>query len=153
MALGQSLARRAVACQWAERGNALDIADRMKGLAFIQVRAAREAGGGFLDFSASSLAELDGLISRDVAKEPKDPDMLAEVIGAYVGETLVRRLGATWIEEDGSPVLRLGEIRLDPLRRAYLRVTEGEARSLMVYFDAAAAAKAGRLPAGRLEDA
>ena len=133
----------------------MDIAERMKGLAFIQVRAAREAGGGLLDFTLSSLEELDGLIARDVAKQPAEPDMLAEVIGAYVGETMVRRLGAAWTEEDGHPLLRLDALRPDPLRRAYLRVTEGEARSLAAYFRAVEQAKEGGEAAepGVLEDA
>ena len=131
----------------------MDIADRMKGLAFIQVRAAREAGGGLLDFSEGSIKELDLLISRDVAPEPQDPQMLAEVIGAYVGETMVRRLGAAWVEEGGQPLLQLGELRLDPLKRAYLRVTEGEARSLLSYFQAVRQAKEGGRRGGGLEDA
>ena len=154
-ALGQSGARESV--PWrrdgAARGEDLDIADRMKGLAFIQVRAAREAGGGLLDFSEGSLAELDGLITRDVAKTPEDPTMLSEVIGAYLGETLVRRLGADWAEDGGHPVLGLGDLHLDPLRRAYLRVTEGEARSLLSYFRAVRAAKDAGRAGGVLEDA
>lgn len=130
----------------------MDIADRMKGLAFIQVRAAREAGGGLLDFSEGSLAELDGLISRDVARQPEDPETLSEVIGAYLGETLVRKLGAAWAEDAGRPLLALGELRLDPLRRAYLRVTAGESRSLAGYFRAVRDAKElGR--GGLFEDA
>ncbi len=139
----------------AGRGNALDIAERMKGLAFIQVRAAREAGGGLLDFSLSSLEQLDELVSRDVSKQPAEPDMLAEVIGGYVGETIVRRLGGNWREDDGKPWLEMGGLQLDPLHRAYLRVTEGEGRSLAAYFRAVAKAKeSGSRPGpGDLEDA
>jgi hypothetical protein len=131
----------------------MDIADRMKGLAFIQVRAAREAGGGLLDFSEGSLAELDGLISRDVAPAPEDPEMLSEVIGAYLGETLVRKLGAAWAEDAGRPVLELGQLHLDPLRRAYLRVTEGESRSLAGYFQTVRNARDRGPRGGVVEDA
>ncbi len=131
----------------------MDIADRMKGLAFIQVRAAREADGGLLDFSLSSLEELDRLISRDVAKEPAEPEMLAEVIGAYLGETMARRLGARWIEEDGKPMLDVATLHLDPLRQAYLRVTQGEGRSLAAYFRTVERTKESGTQTGGLEDA
>lgn len=125
----------------------------MKGLAFIQVRAAREADGGLLDFSLASLEQLDNLISRDVAHEPADPEMLAEVIGAYVGETIVRRLGGTWRDEGGQPRVELGDLLLDPLRRAFLRVSEGETRSLARYFRDVQEAKEGGRQGGGFEDA
>jgi len=125
----------------------------MKGLAFIQVRAAREADGGLLDFSLASLEQLDALIRRDVAPQPAEPEMLAEVIGAYLGETIVRRLGGLWREEGGQPTLELDGLRLDPLRRAFLRVTEGEGRSLAAYFRAVQAAKEKGAREGGIEDA
>lgn len=125
----------------------------MKGLAFIQVRAAREADGGLLDFSPASLEQLDHLISRDVAPEPAEPEMLAEVIGAYLGETIARRLGGAWLEEGGAVRLALGELVLDPLRRALLRVTEGEGRSLAGYYKLVQAAVERGEPQRGLEDA
>ncbi len=142
-------------CHWQEglRGYTLDIADRMKGLAFIQVRAAREADGGLLDFSLASLEQLDRLIRRDVAPKPAEPEMLAEVIGAYLGETIVRRLGGRWLEEGGQPRVELGGLLLDPLRRAFLRVTEGEGRSVAAYFRAIEAAKERGALEGSVEDA
>ena len=131
----------------------MEIAERMKGLAFIQVRAAREADGGLLDFSQDSLSALDRLIDRDVKGEPKDPDALSEVIGAYLGETISRRLGAAWEDGDPRPRMRLGELVLDPLLRARLRLERGGRRSLEAYFRAVdAASRAGRSAEG-LEDA
>lgn len=131
----------------------MDISDRMKGLAFIQVRAAREADGGLLDFSRDSLRQLDQLIERDVAKQPADPEALSEVVGAYLGETLARRLGATWEDADAGPRMRLGGLLLDPLRRARLRLVAGPRRSLDRYFaEVERAKRAGRTGEG-LEDA
>jgi hypothetical protein len=131
----------------------MQLSDRMKGLAFIQVRAAREADGGLLDFSRDSLGALDRLIDRDVSQRPLDPDALSEVIGAYLGETLCRRLGATWEETVAGPRLRLGGLVLDPLARARLRVTQGKRRSLERYFAEVERARArGRVGEG-LEDA
>ena len=121
----------------------MDIAERMKGLAFLQVRAAREAGGGLLDFTPDSLAELDRLISRDVSPRPQDPDTLAEVIGAYLGETIVRRLRGAWCEEGGQPRVAVGGGLLDPLGRARERIEVGPSRSLSAYYrDAEATARA-----------
>jgi hypothetical protein len=125
----------------------------MKGLAFIQVRAAREADGGLLDFSRSSLAELDRLIDRDVDEHPEDPDALSEVIGAYLGETLSRRLGATWEESGRGPKMRIGELVLDPILRARLRIDRGRSRSLETYFTKVEAAKAAGGDQEGLEDA
>lgn len=111
------------------------IGDRMKGLAFIQIRAAREAGGGLLDFSPASLGELEKLMDRDVPREPKDPEAIAEVIGAYLGETLVRRLKAEWEETEGGPRLRLGALLLDPVRQAAIVVAERREGGLYRYFE------------------
>ena len=132
----------------------MEVQDQMKGLAFIQVRAAREAGGPLLDFSHGSLRELDRLIDRDVAKKPLDAEALSEVIGAYLGETIVRRLGAQWVEgAGGTPELSLGEMRLQPVHRARLRIERGRRRSLFGYFKAVQAAQQkGRIPED-LEDA
>jgi hypothetical protein len=112
----------------------MELADRMKGLAFIQVRAAREADGGLLDFSPDSLRQLDRLIDRDVSKHPEDPEALGEVIGAYLGETICRRLGARWEETKEGPRLRLQDLSLDPVRRAGLRLEKGASRSLAAYY-------------------
>lgn len=112
------------------------IGDRMKGLAFIQIRAAREAGGGLLDFTPASLGELEQLMDRDVPREPKDPEAIAEVIGAYLGETLVRRLHAAWEETGDGPRLRLGGLLLDPVRQAAIVVAEHPREGgLQRYFD------------------
>lgn len=116
------------------------IGDRMKGLAFIQVRAAREAGGGLLDFSPSSLGELETLMDRDVPRAPKDPEAIAEVIGGYLGETLVRRLHAVWEETEDGPRLRLGGLLLDPVRQAAIVVAQRPQGGLLTYFERVRAA-------------
>ncbi len=130
----------------------MELAERMKGLAFIQVRAAREADGGLLDFSRNSLEELDRLIDRDIRQNPLDPDALSEVIGAYLGETLSRRLGATWEDSGQGPKMRLGALALDPILRARLRLERGQSRSLGAYFLQVEAARAAGAREG-LEDA
>ena len=131
----------------------MQLSERMKGLAFIQVRAAREADGGLLDFSRDSLRQLDSLIDRDIAKHPLDPDALSEVIGAYLGETLSRRLGASWEETPAGPRLRLGGLVLDPIQRVRLRLARGKRRGLEAYFgQVERAQQAGRTGEG-LEDA
>lgn len=114
---------------------ATEIGDRMKGLAFIQVRAAREAGGGLLDFSPGSLDELENLIARDVPREPKDPEAVAEVVGAYLGETIVRRLGGRWQESESGPRLVLAALRLDPIRQAAIVLAERPPHGLRRYFE------------------
>lgn len=113
----------------------MQVADRMKGMAFIQIRAAREAGGPLLDFSRDSLAELGRLMERDIPKEPKDPEAIAEVIGAYLGETIVRRLGAEWYEDGDQVRLRLGGMVLDPVRQVAMVVAARPEGGLQAYFD------------------
>jgi hypothetical protein len=113
-----------------------DVAERMKRYAFILVQAAREASGGtLLDYGLKSLGVLDRLIRTTMpARLRTDPEEVAEVVGAYVGETLRRHLGGGWCLVDGRPRLALpGGALLDPIARAKLRLTHGARYALDHY--------------------
>lgn len=112
----------------------------------IQVRAAWEAKKVLLDFTPDSLRALDDLIAKDVSKNPLDPQALADVIGAYVGEVFVRRLGGSWQGTESEPLLSIGDATLDPVERAKLRIHEGRKKSLIGYYEEAAREVGAPLP-------
>lgn len=112
---------------------------RMASRAQIQVRAAWESKKVLLDFTPESLTILDDLIASDVARRPKDPEALSEIIGAYLGEVVARRLGARWQGSEDAPRLNLQGTTLDPVEAALRRVTQGRRQSLMVFYNDAAA--------------
>lgn len=78
-------------------------------IAAYAVKLVREIEGVVLDYSPKSLAHIDKTVLsfRDSGKTVRDVNGTLVVFGCYVGEVLVRNLGARW-EMPGSQERKLG---------------------------------------------
>ena len=104
------------------------------------------AGGQALDYSRESLAVLDELLALsdplyEVSSDPQR-DLVIFYTGCYLGEVLVRTLGAQWqlTEHWGEASLRVadahGGIEVRPFEKLQRRLTEGgEGNLLLSYWD------------------
>ncbi|MFE2463716.1 hypothetical protein [Streptomyces sp. NPDC059402] len=95
----------------ADVGERVPSAQEMRMRAATFVRRLSRRGRLPLDYSVASLRVadflLDGLRSSG-AEEARDGEVLLD-LGAYVGEVLVRRAGATWIDFDADQQAYFGQ--------------------------------------------
>lgn len=104
------------------------------------------AGGQNLDYSRESLAVLDALLALsdplyEVSRDPQR-DLVIFYTGCYLGEVLVRTLGAQWqlTEHWAEASLTVadahGGIEVRPFEKLQRRLTEGsEGNLLLSYWD------------------
>ncbi|HLN63834.1 MAG TPA: hypothetical protein VK464_20120 [Symbiobacteriaceae bacterium] len=107
---------------------------------------ARETYGAQWDFSLENLAGMDGVvdrITRDWSDQGVTPghaewNQAAKLIGFYLGETLRRHFGGTWIEDqtpEGKPAFVLlipgpGDMRCNVIGQVYKRLAYGPEHSI-----------------------
>lgn len=116
------------------------LTETMRTRALIQGQAAKEILGEMLWTKVQSLATLDDLIDRHMTRDLRDPDAIADVVGAFLGESVRKATGARWEAEDGDPYLALPDgRRLHPMARARQRLAEGRRASLASYGEACVA--------------
>jgi len=117
------------------------LGETMRTRALIQGQAAREILGEMLWTKVESLATLDDLLDRHLPPTLRDPETIADVVGAFLGEAVRKATGAAWEREgDGEPYLCLTDgRRLHPLARARRRLSEGRKASLAAYGEACVA--------------
>lgn len=124
--------------------------------AAMAVRVADQQWDRTLDYTRHSLIELDGQIDS-LREDGVDGEEAAEVLfvcGCYLGEVLVRRLGANWVPTSRSAlrgvspwpmVVELSDGSCwDAIGKAYRRLELGDTEYLPSFFDAAAARLPGR---------
>lgn len=79
-----------------------EIQDELKRLAQIHVDTAKQISGLDFDYSEASIALLDPMIENNWGAEvPSQLDAMVQIIGAYVGEVIVRNLQGEWAQADG----------------------------------------------------
>jgi hypothetical protein len=73
----------------------VESAERCRELAEVCVQTARRVSGVYLDYSRESLRALDEVIRQGwpVGAQPQE---VIGVMGCYLGETIIRRLGGAW---------------------------------------------------------
>lgn len=121
-------------------------ADNATHHAKLAVRAAWEEFDMALDYSAQSLEEVDVQVEslREDGYTAEDVAEALFVLGCYVGEVMVKRLGGRWIETARSPLrdvspwpmvvlLRDGSA-WDPIGKAFLRLELGDSESIAGFF-------------------
>ena len=95
-----------------------------------------------LDYSERSLDAVDELLGRDsfigpTPRTPRSPEdkgelwMCSKMLGAYVGEVVVRVLGGRWVDEpavDGGvrPAIEVDGVKGFPVDKVWKRLTESE---------------------------
>jgi hypothetical protein len=107
--------------------------------------------GKYLDFSTSSLEQLEGILSRlhdalnlsvgqkDLEQSPLRAGVqhMAILYGAYLGETFRRRWGGNWLPNgtDGQaePTLQIGNLSLSPISRVNKRIVHGPSENVWAY--------------------
>lgn len=119
---------------------------RMKGLADEFVEAMRELGWQ-LDYSEQSVRTLEEMIERQFGgrrpwrrgKVAGKNRPIASLVGAYLGEVMVRHLDATWgwmPEFDVAAVLLPSGVWTSPPAKARKRFVDGRADDLVAYYEA-----------------
>lgn len=104
-----------------------------------------------LDYSERSLADVDELLRREsfVGKTPRAPEShddgealwaCSKMMGAYLGEVVLRALGGHWVEEgtehgEPRPAIQVGEVRDYPVDKIWRRLTRAASRPLGGYCD------------------
>ncbi len=100
------------------------------------VRVAAEAGYR-LDFEPNSVSVLEQMV-EDLwgTQGPERPDVVAAVIGSYLGEVVRRHIGGDWAwnAEYQTPGLVRGEKWVFPLARAQKRLVDGRGDNLAVFY-------------------
>jgi hypothetical protein len=108
-------------------------------------RLAKESFGVALDFTPASIRALDEAMNpvRTGELEELDDEAVEDIalgLGLYVGEVVVRNLGGRWAIAEEPPSPRLvglpGIEWLDPVGRMEKRLVEGEAASLVDWYQA-----------------
>ncbi len=114
----------------------------MRKLAAAFVKAGAEEGE-VLDYSESSLARVNNMIDElwgdpETGKaEERFLETMAPVVGAYVGEVIVRDLGGSWKldPEEGIPAVRSPTgVRAFPVAKAEKRFLNGHEDDLSFYY-------------------
>jgi hypothetical protein len=89
------------------------------------------------DFSEASVAALDATIQSDWAPGTKPSDQTVGLMGAYLGEVLVRNLGGTWVRSGNNPEpgiqLSGGDVAF-PLTKVRKRVQLGQEHDLAYFY-------------------
>jgi hypothetical protein len=115
----------------------------------IAVQLARDEYDAVLDLSPASLEVADALIDS-LREEGRDGEAAAEVLfvlGCYLGEVMVQRLGGAWVATGRSPLrgvspwpmvvaLRDGSA-WDAIGKAYRRLELGDSEYLPTFFEMA----------------
>ena len=115
----------------------------------IAVQLARDEYDAVLDLTRTSLEVADALIDS-LREEGRDGEEAAEVLfvlGCYVGEVMVQRLGGAWVATGRSPLravspwpmvvaLRDGSA-WDAIGKAYRRLELGDSEYLPTFFEMA----------------
>ena len=110
------------------------------------VEVVRRIDGEDLDFSVRSLETVDRLLGR-FHDAGDDPSRTAETIfqfGSYIGEVIVRQANGTWVTvpDDhplgaGWPLVELpGDRVVNPIGKAFKRVSNGRVDSIPYFYDA-----------------
>lgn len=116
----------------------------------LAVEAVRQEFDSVLDFSASSLEDLDGYIEtlREEGWTAEDASELLFVFGCYVGQVMVRNLRGVWAPTARSPLAGLSPWPMvvvlpngsawDTIGKTYLRFEIGDSEYLPAYYAGAA---------------
>ncbi len=93
--------------------------------------------GTVLDYSPASLVLADDLISEMWGVHPPEqPDEVAEVVGAYLGEVICRNLGGEWAFNDEFRTVGIASRGswLFPIAKAKKRLLNGDGDSLATFY-------------------
>jgi hypothetical protein len=121
----------------------------------IAVDLARQEFDAVLDFSPESLELADSLVDS-LREEGLDAEGAAErlfVVGCYLGEVMVRRLGGSWVSTSRSSLREVSPWPMvvalpdgsawDAIGKAYKRLELGDSEYLPAFFEAAAGGALG----------
>lgn len=116
-----------------------------------------------LDYSERSLGDVDALLAREsfigtTPREPESPEdeeqlwVCAKLLGAYVGEVVVRVLNGHWAEEPGPggvrPAIIVEGVKGFPIDKVWKRLTVSEFDTVGGYCRVLKAIVDRRHPAG-----
>jgi hypothetical protein len=89
------------------------------------------------NFTPESVKWLDGYIERTRSKLP-DPSGLVQVLGSYLGETMRRNYGCTWIGTEGQVALQCeAEFIVFPFNKVSKQFANGSGDSIFSFYETA----------------
>jgi hypothetical protein len=116
-----------------------DLAKKQRQVAELFVKTAGAPDRKF-DFSEDSVKRLDDFVDTLWPKPPSEEelDSLTKLMGAYLGEVMIRTVGGEWrwTDERRVPVLANGTTSAFVLDKVYRRQTVGPTESLTAFYDA-----------------
>ena len=115
-----------------------DLADRQRKTAELFVKTSRKLAGVEFDYSEDSGLALDPWIDRlwDPSRPPSEAelDSNTKLMGAYLGEVMIRHGGGRWVWSEGVPAIeRQGKIA-NVVNKVYKRQVNGPADSLEAFY-------------------
>ena len=117
-----------------------EILNELKRIAQIHVDTAKQISGLDFDYSEASMALLDPMIEENWGENPPTQlESIVKIIGAYIGEVIVRHLQGQWAEGDGRWVVEFplpdGSIgKANVFYKTQNRFTNGMEDSLGYYY-------------------
>lgn len=92
-----------------------------------------------LDYSASSVEQLETILNTATSVQEADLEWLTKLWGSYFGEVFRRRYSAEWTMSGypggqvAVPTLEIGGSRIYPLLKVHRRLTMGESENLIAF--------------------
>ncbi len=117
-----------------------EILNELQRLAQIHVDTAKRISGLDFDYSEESVALLDPMIEQNWGiTPPVQLESIVQIIGAYLGEAIVRNLHGQWAGGDGRWVVELtipdgSKVQANVFYKTHKRLTNGMEDSLGYYY-------------------
>lgn len=90
--------------------------------------------GGEFDFSESSIEWVDGFINRN---RRDDPGAMADVIGSYLGDAIIKHYKGRWVEVGDSVGVELEDgFVAFPIAKAHKQIVNGPEDSILSFYRA-----------------
>lgn len=119
-----------------------EVAVTQREVASLWVKTARKVGGWSFDYSEASVTLLDEVIDDlwDPDRRPgeEELDSLTKLMGAYLGEVMIRNQGGrwSWSPDRQMPALLVGQTRWAyVLDKVYKRQVHGAEHSLVQFYE------------------
>jgi hypothetical protein len=116
------------------------LADDLRHDAEVFARSGREKGYR-LDYSEASIVEVERLLTDWTVETPEGPHVddnlasIAAMIGAYVGEVMIRNLGGYWTRWEDYIAVKGPEVYAFPLDKAIKRAYEPLGNQLDYFYE------------------
>ncbi len=111
--------------------------NQMKKEAEIYVNIIKEQNNIKLNYAEKDLDAIEEVIEADIEIEhTEDYQGTIQVLGSYLGETLIRNFGGRWVEDKtfNTPAVEINSIKFFPHAKVHKRFENGKSDSLTSFY-------------------